>query len=106
MGGLLAPALEQVVAQHGGGVAQVRSTRLALLIERFRRRHGRLPAALKDLVPDFIASIPVDPFMGKELHYLPEAEGFRVYSVGKNLKDDQGQTPEDHGLVIRYSQKK
>jgi hypothetical protein len=32
----------------------------------------------------------IDPFSGQPLHYHPEGEGFVVYSVGEDRKDNGG----------------
>ena len=50
-----------------------------------------MPDSLSNLVPDFLESIPIDPFDGKELRYRKLDKGFVVYSVGENLSDDGGQ---------------
>jgi len=34
--------------------------------------------------------VPIDPFTGKPLVYRREGEGFIVYSLGTNQKDDGG----------------
>ena len=65
---------------------------LGLSCELFSSRHGRYPAELKDLAPEFLEEIPPDPFTGKPFKYrLKDGRtGFLVYSVGPNLKDDSG----------------
>jgi uncharacterized protein YfaT (DUF1175 family) len=39
-----------------------------------------------------LTDVPVDPFTGKQLVYRREGEGFVVYSLGSNLKDDGGRS--------------
>ncbi len=51
----------------------------------FRSIHGRLP---KDLAE--AGSREADPFDGRPLRYKVEGQGFVVYSVGKDGKDDGG----------------
>ena len=63
----------------------------ALAVERHRLRHGRLPAALADLVPTFVPAVPVDWMDGKPLRYRLNADGtFTLWSIGEDLKDDGG----------------
>ncbi|MDQ7781159.1 MAG: hypothetical protein RDV41_15800 [Planctomycetota bacterium] len=65
---------------------------VAVLI--YESRNGSLPASLADLIPDPLARLPVDPFTGDSYIYRKTKDGFMVYSVGENLKDDGG-TPYD-----------
>ena len=72
-------------------MAELRSAGTALAVERYRLANGRLPATLQDLVPTFIASVPVDPFDGQALRYQQLDPGYVVYSVGQDLADNQGE---------------
>jgi hypothetical protein len=90
-------------------VALVRCTILAVAIERYQRQHGELPAALDDLCPAYIDSLPFDPFTGKKLLFSRDEEAYVVYSVSTNRRDDGGSTirqadgnsPQDCGLRVR-----
>lgn len=63
----------------------------ALAIERHRRKHGRLPAKLSDLVPGFVSAVPVDWMDGNPLRYRVNPDGtFTLWSSGEDLKDDDG----------------
>ena len=48
---------------------------VALALERFRLATGGLPATLEPLVPNYLESVPMDPFEGNPIHYqaLPNA---------------------------------
>lgn len=60
----------------------LRSTETIVAVELFRRRNGKRPTALAELVPDILPSVPVDPYRpGTPVNYDPE-RGF-VYTVGK-----------------------
>jgi hypothetical protein len=90
-------------------LASVRCTILTIAVERYRRQHSELPAALDDLHPAYIDSLPLDPFTGKELLFSRDEETYVVYSVGANRRDDGGSTirkagengPQDCGLRTR-----
>ena len=64
----------------------------ALAIRLYEIDHGHRPAALADLLPEYLPGAPVDPFApnGEWLHYLPNDEHPRLYSIGKNGVDDGG----------------
>ncbi|MGH9312072.1 MAG: hypothetical protein ACRD1S_02625 [Vicinamibacterales bacterium] len=77
----------------------------ALAVERFRRRPGgATPASLSELSPEFLTSIPDDPFSEKPLIYRREQAGYVVYSVGANRADDGGAVgPNESDLGLRVS---
>lgn len=63
----------------------------ALAAERHRLGRGRLPDAVDQLVPGYLAAVPEDPFDGAPLRYRRTERGFVVYSVGEDGRDDGGQ---------------
>jgi hypothetical protein len=77
-------------------VAQIEAIMLAnragLACRLYKNRMGRYPESLEALVPDFLAGIPIDPFTGKSFVYRRKGEGFIVYSLGSNQKDDGGRS--------------
>ena len=70
----------------------LRAMRLFLALRQFEQRRGAPPAALANLVPDFLDAVPLDPFDRKPFRYivLPEANVWCIYSVGPDLIDDKG----------------
>jgi hypothetical protein len=68
--------------------ATARTTRAALAIERYRRRHGRLPASLNDI--GMPAADLEDPFSGQPLIFRVSPNEFVVYSAGADGRDDGG----------------
>ena len=82
--------------RHGLGRAgqELAGRRLAIAviaIERFRRAHGgALPASIDALVPALIPAVPQDPFSDAPLLYRHDEEGYVVYSVDVNRRDDEG----------------
>jgi hypothetical protein len=65
---------------------QLMETRLAL--ELFRREHGQWPTGWQDLVPEYLAAIPADPFSKSSLIYRRQGDSFLLYSVGPDGRDD------------------
>jgi hypothetical protein len=61
-----------------------------LAVERYRLAHAKPPETLGQLVPDYLAAVPEDPFDGAPLRYQRLGRGFAVYSVGQDGKDDSG----------------
>jgi len=63
----------------------------AIAIKRFQIRHGREPATLNELTPEFLPAVPIDPYDGKPLKYHPNPDNtYLLYSVGEDGVDDGG----------------
>jgi len=71
-------------------IAQLRTARAGLAIERYRLDNGKLPEKLAELVPAYLDAVPKDPFDGQELRYKRLEKGYVVYSIGRDLSDDGG----------------
>ena len=68
---------------------------VALVMESFRRLHGRLPVSLEELVPEHLPSVPRDRYDGRPLR-MTEIDGvLTVYSIGRNLSDDVASSASD-----------
>lgn len=84
------PPLSRITTLEVRTIGRLRTARTALAIERYRLAADKLPDALEDLVPDYLDSVPRDPFDGNELRYKKLEHGFIVYSIGEDLIDDGG----------------
>jgi hypothetical protein len=63
----------------------------AIALKRYQLRHGRFPAHLGDITPEFASATPLDPADGKPLRYRLNSDGtYTLYSVGEDQKDDGG----------------
>jgi len=71
-------------------VALLRVLICDLAIQAFRDEHNRFPNRLDELVPEYLPSVPVDPFLEAPLIYRVESDAVTLYSVGPNLRDDGG----------------
>jgi hypothetical protein len=67
-------------------------SRAGLACRLYKSRTGHYPETLEELVPGLLADVPIDPFTGRPLVYRREGEGFIVYSLGSNQKDDGGRS--------------
>lgn len=59
----------------------------AIAGEQYRRKYDKFPATLSELVPQYLQSVPVDPFDGKPLRYK---QGKCIYSIDRDMIDDNG----------------
>ncbi len=87
---MLLPALGNAIVKEANNLAQVRTAQAALAVERFRLARGKLPEKLDELVPQFLPTVPADPFDGQSLRYHRLAKGYVIYSVGSDGHDDGG----------------
>ncbi len=107
----LLPRLDGILAADAENIAGLRVIQTVLAIERYRLGHElNPPAKLRDLCPDFVAAVPQDPFDGRPLRYRLLADRYVVYSVGKDLQDNQGEnrkewqgpnSPFDIGVTVK-----
>ncbi len=71
---------------HSRMTADVRIARAGLGLLRYRQAHGTFPPTLEALGLEGL----IDPYTEKPLLYRAEGEGFVVYSVDEDLKDNGG----------------
>ena len=72
----------------------------ALAIERYRLKYQFLPASLEDLVPEFIDTVPLDPFDGKPIRYLlRDTGGYTLYIIGEDGIDQGGLDREEMAKI-------
>jgi len=69
-------------------VHRIETTALALAC--FRAEHGHWPSSLSELSPAFLKAVPMDVFSRDTLVYQPSDQGYLLYSVGINGRDDGG----------------
>ncbi len=84
-------------------IAETRVTRAGLALLQHRKTHGSFPEALDALALPYAQ----DPFSLKSLLYRPETDGFVLYSVGQDQKDNGGSPRQPKGdteydLVWRF----
>jgi hypothetical protein len=92
---LLLPASRKVQEAHDRTEQTQRNLSVAFALSAFHRDHGRYPAKLAELAPQYLATVPDDLFSGKGLVYRPSDKGYLFYSVGVNGKDEGGQQYDD-----------
>ncbi|MHB8652150.1 MAG: hypothetical protein ACYC8S_03375 [Minisyncoccota bacterium] len=93
--------LASIISASLGGVISkpcqentlIATTRTIIGIKAFKNDTGSYPQTLEQLVPNYLPSVPIDPFDGKPLRYSPEKK--IIYSVGKDGVDSGGSSGDD-----------
>ena len=75
--------------------ARLRSTTVAVAVERFRQRHHRWPENLAELSPALLERVPADPYDGKPIRYRKLDDGVVIYTVGPDGADNGGKIGKD-----------
>ncbi len=83
---MLTPAMHRVRIFRFQTAAKVHMTRTGLALLQYRADHGTFPVTLDVLNTNAVS----DPFMQGPLHYRVEGNGFILYSVGEDQKDNNG----------------
>jgi hypothetical protein len=87
---LFVPATMKV-QQAADRVEQTRrNLQIAFALAAYRADEKRYPKTLEALAAKYLPTIPNDLFSGEALIYRPAADGYLLYSVGVNGKDEQG----------------
>lgn len=87
---ILVPSLNHALEASARAQAGEDCGRIAVAMTRYRLDHGKLPEKLEDLIPQYLKTIPVDPFDGKPLRLAEKEDRCVIYSVGPDQVDDGG----------------
>jgi hypothetical protein len=88
--GLLAPAVKACVEAQQQAETLAALGDVVLALGAYRTDHGHYPDSLAALQPKYVDKLPADPYSGGRVQYRREKEGYALYTVGPNLKDDGG----------------
>jgi hypothetical protein len=75
---------------HLRRLVELRLLSAELFLQAFRQEHQSLPDSLDQLVPEYLPSVPTDPYDGKPLRYRTTDQGYELYSAGEDGIDDGG----------------
>jgi hypothetical protein len=95
LAGLLVPATYKALYAALDGDARRGLVRLAVAATAYKAKHGKPPEKLAELVPEFIAEVPPDPYDGRPLRLRRADGGLVLYSVGRDRKDDGGRVMDE-----------
>jgi len=94
---ILTPILEKSIVQKTCYSAYIDTFKIVVGLKTYKQKYGKYPERLDKLVPEILPSLLVDPFTGNEFIYKREKDGFLIYSLGENRKDDGGMLDDKTG---------
>jgi hypothetical protein len=105
---LMCPAFRQALENEAVMRLRIETVRLMLALETHRAVHGRYPDGLGDLVPDFMAKLPLDPVHGAPFGYRlveddPHGRPYLLYVTGVDLVDDGGRELPGAGTHVSWA---
>lgn len=83
--------------------------KLGFALAAYHVDHDSYPEALADLAPKYLMKIPKDTFADDEFRYGRHEDGYLLYSIGINGRDDGGSSDDSQNhddLAIRVPAEK
>jgi len=87
-----APILAILPTAEDRADAQFHLAIASLALAAYRADHGSFPETLAELCPKYLAGLPRDIYGDGPFQYRRSADGFLLYSVGSNGRDDGGRS--------------
>jgi hypothetical protein len=69
--------------------SELNAAELAVALRRFRLDRGAYPDELSALAPEYLASVPIDPFTGRPPVYTRKGAGFELHAEGPRNRNRQ-----------------
>ena len=88
---MMLPSVGRATVAEDRLVMNNRLVDVAFGLAAYRQETRQYPVQLEQLVPKYLAKIPEDLFSGKPVRYRRKTQGYLLYSVGPNQKDNGGQ---------------
>lgn len=88
--GMILPTLSRAAHKEVVLSAQLRCARMALAIERYRLKNGGKLPNPGELVPEFLAELPTDPFDHQPLLYEKLPKGYQIVCAGIAAEKTKG----------------
>jgi len=92
---MLTPAYSNGIDAFAKLAAARDSADAAIAAELYRRKTGKWPAKLEELVPEYLPAVPTDPFTNLPLVLKAGGTSCKVYSVGRDGVDHGGNLQTD-----------
>lgn len=88
---ILMPILRNIYIECGRLDTERDATLIIVGLEYYYNKNDKYPEKLLDLVPKYLSSLPNDPFTGESFIYQRIGKGWKMYSIGSDLKNNFGE---------------
>ena len=93
LGDYLVPVMSRLIVRSAEASVERDLLRLMLALRVHQQRHGAYPKTLEPLADLLGGELPLGPFANQPYHYKLTEEGYRLWSVGPDGIDDNGEIP-------------
>ena len=97
---LLLQSSANVFTSENRVAMQMRNLDLAIALAAYRNDHDGYPESLAALTPRPFATVPIDLFSGQPVRYVRTEDGYRLWSVGPDGKEDVAGDAVTDDLVV------
>ena len=87
---MLLPSMVHAEDRMESSAVELELTQIVWGLVGYHVKHDKYPETLAELAPQYLPTIPIDPFSMGPLIYSPAGDGYTLYSVGPNMTDDKG----------------
>jgi len=87
---MILPAMSASTKASGRVTAGQRVVAALIACRRYKLATGQWPTKLDDLTPQFLDTVPTDPFDGQPLRFKATSSEIVVWSIGQDFVDDGG----------------
>lgn len=87
---MILPSNQMIYMSEALCDARLGAAEIAIANKIYKQKQGGYADSLSQLTPGILSILPLDPFTGKDYIYKKKVQGFIVYSLGENVKDDNG----------------
>ena len=95
---IFTPAIGRVCELGHRNKSDVEATLATMAVLRYKKDKARYPESLGQLkAGGYLRELPIDPYSDKPLVYRSTDEGFTLYNLGPNFKDDGGEVAKEDG---------
>ena len=85
---MLLPGIENAHKKAIRAEVNLAATEIVCALKAYEISNGEPPDRLSNLVPNFLPTVPIDPFDGQQFRYRRDGTNWVIWSVGSDLKDD------------------
>ncbi len=84
------PNYEGICRRRDRAIAYLELSKISFSLFAYKEENGSFPEKLESIQGVFDGALPIDPFSGELYSYIPQKNGFLIYSFGSDMQDNRG----------------